>query len=69
MENPVSFDLRIAAHVDQVARINTEDWKQQTAAGPLGRLRAALTTLIARRSGKSVQQPRPIGEATAATAL
>jgi hypothetical protein len=69
MENPVGFEVIIAAHVDQVARINAEDWKHQTVTGPLGRLRATRVASAARWSGKSTPQPRPAGEATAATAL
>jgi hypothetical protein len=65
MENRVSFDLRIAAHQDQVARINAEDWKRQAGHGPLGRLRAALASLLAFGPGQSTPQPRPIGGATA----
>jgi hypothetical protein len=69
MENPVSFELRMAAHQQQVAQINAEDWKYQTGNGPLDRLRAALATLMARRASKPTPAPRPIGETAATPAL
>jgi hypothetical protein len=47
MENPVGFELRLAAHQRQVERINAEGWKHRAPARP-GRLRAALAaTLLA----------------------
>jgi hypothetical protein len=65
MENPVSFELRVAAHQQQVARINAEDWKQQTATGPLGCLRTTFAALRTLLSGRPSQATRPIGGAVA----
>jgi hypothetical protein len=76
MENPVNFELRLAAHVNQVARINAEDWKHQAGPAAPGRLRTTLArTLItlAARLAPRPEQPspavRPASEATAAPAL
>ncbi len=65
MENPVSFELRLATHQQQIARINAEDWQRRATGGPLGRLRATLAALRSLLSGRPSPAPRPIGGATA----
>jgi hypothetical protein len=58
MENPVNFELRYAAHQQQVARINAEDWQHQAGPAAFGRLRttlaSALVVLAARLAPKDL---------------
>ena len=67
MENPVNFELRFAAHRQQVARINAEDWKHQAGAIAPGRLRTTLARTLVALAARLA--PRPVSEATPSPAL
>jgi hypothetical protein len=64
MENRTTFDLRIAAHQREIARINAENWQHQAAVNLPARLRTALASLRTRRATRPTPTPRSLGQAT-----
>ena len=63
MENPVGFELRLAAHQRQVERVNVEGWKSPAPARA-SRLRAALAATLVALAGRLA--PAVKGEAAPA---
>jgi hypothetical protein len=72
MENPITFELRYAAHQQRVARINVEVWQHQAAPSRIRTALANVRVILAARLARPKQaapEARPVGEATTSPAL